>query len=61
MKVPGSWDSIQNVYNLINGVVAPKDAYVYIVLSDMLFVDIKTILHRYSSVEDKKVKQKFDW
>ncbi|MGB0976710.1 MAG: hypothetical protein ACPGSG_06995 [Prolixibacteraceae bacterium] len=60
-NAPGSWDSIQNVYNLMHGTVAPKDAYVFIVLSDILFVDIKTILHRYSSVKEKKEKDNFNW
>ena len=58
---PGSWDSIQNVYNLMNGVTAPKDAYVFIVLSDILVVGIKTILHRYSSVQERKVEQNSNW
>lgn len=60
-KAPGSWDSIQNIYNLIHGSVAPKDAYVFIVLSDILFVDIKTILYRYSNVKESKQKESFNW
>lgn len=46
--VPGNWLSTQNVYNLINGRIVPRDAYVYIFLSDFLSEDIKKILGRYS-------------
>ncbi len=49
-NTPGNWTCRQNVANLINGDCAPRDPYVYIALSDMLDEDIKTILHRYSSV-----------
>lgn len=50
-NVPGNWDTYQNVYNLINGRV-PRDAYTYIVISDLLDEDLRTVITRYSSVED---------
>jgi len=48
-NVPGNWLSSQNVYNLINGNTVPRDAYVYIFLSDFLSEDIRKILSRYTS------------
>lgn len=47
-EVPGNWLSTQNVYNLINGKTVPRDAYVYIFLSEFLSEDIRKILSRYS-------------
>ena len=49
-NIPGNWDSTQNLYNLANGDVVPKDAYVYVAMSNLLNVDIKTILNRYTAV-----------
>lgn len=49
-NVPGNWDSYMNIYNLVNGISVPRDAYVYIVLSDILNVDLKTVLYRYSEI-----------
>lgn len=46
--VPGNWLSTQNVYNLMNGNTIPRDAYVYIFLSDFLHEDIRKILSRYT-------------
>lgn len=62
-KVPGSWATHQNVYNLINGKVMPRDAYVFIVLANLLDVDIKTILYRYSSFgkEVQVSSDDFEW
>ena len=51
--VPGNWDCYQNIYNLIKGISVPKDAYVYIVLADLLDVDLRIILSRYSSLGNK--------
>lgn len=48
--VPGNWDSTQNLYNLANGDVVPKDAYAYVVMAKMLDVDLPTILNRYSAI-----------
>lgn len=48
--IPGSWDNPQNIYNLVNGNVVPKDAYVYVALSKILDTNIYTILGRYSSL-----------
>lgn len=58
-EVPGNWDTYQNVYNLING-TTPRDAYAYIVLSDLMDVDLRTILLRYSAVEDNVKKSVAD-
>lgn len=49
-SVPGNWKSLQNVYNLVSGSVNPKDPYVFIVLSNLLNVDIRDIIIRYSNV-----------
>jgi hypothetical protein len=46
--IPGNWDKAQNVYNLVNGYIVPKDAYVYMVLAKMLRTDVETILSRYT-------------
>jgi hypothetical protein len=48
--VPGNWESTQNLYNLANGDVVPKDAYAYVVIAKMLDVDVNTILRRYSTI-----------
>jgi hypothetical protein len=48
--VPGNWESTQNLYNLANGDVVPKDAYAYVVMAKMLDVDVPTILNRYSTI-----------
>jgi hypothetical protein len=47
-RIPGNWLSSQNVYNLVNGNTIPRDAYVYIFLSEFLQVDVKKILSRYT-------------
>lgn len=60
---PGNWKSIQNVYNLVRGLTTPKDPYVYIVLSNILMVDIDVILYRYTSARKKvepSIRQEFD-
>lgn len=51
-NIPGTWDNPQNVYNLVNGNVIPKDAYVYVVFSRMFNTDIAIILSRYSLVNN---------
>jgi hypothetical protein len=54
--IPGNWDGksgLQNVYNLIDGRVMPKDSYVFIFLSEFLKESMKTVLMRYTS---KKVE-----
>ena len=48
--VPGNWDSTQNLYNLANGEVVPKDAYAYVIMAKMLDVDVSIILNRYSTI-----------
>jgi hypothetical protein len=58
-SVPGNWDTYQNVYNFING-RTPRDAYAYIVLADLLDVDLRTILLRYSTVEEGMTKAGVD-
>jgi hypothetical protein len=54
-NVPGNWDTYQNVYNFING-RTPRDSYAFIVLADLLDVDLRTILLRYSTVEEGMTK-----
>ncbi len=61
-NIPGNWSIYQNIYNLINGKVIPKDAYIYILFSDLLEVDVKTILYRYSEVRTTSLmKEDLDW
>lgn len=50
---PGNWKSIQNVYNLIKGATNPKDPYVFIVLSNLLKVELELIIYRYTSSRKK--------
>lgn len=49
--VPGNWKSIQNVYNLTKGITIPRDPYAYIVLANLLNVDIEVVILRYSLVK----------
>lgn len=58
--VPGNWDCPQNVYNLINGTSVPRDAYTYIVLSDLLNIDLRIILSRFSSLSNNFKSQSQD-
>ena len=44
----GNWGSLQNVYNLINGNVNPKDPYIYIFLAELLDVSVRSIIMRYT-------------
>jgi len=50
-KVPGSWGSYQNIYNLVDGSARPRDPGVYIVLSKMFDLKIEDIISRYSDVD----------
>ena len=49
-NIPGNWNSYQNIYNLVQGNVTPKDAYIYILFAKLFEVDVNTILYRYSSI-----------
>ena len=64
-NVPGNWKLYQNVHNLVCGHVVPKDAYIYILLANLLDVDVKTILYRYSSQglmsKTESKSEDFDW
>ena len=69
-SVPGSWGSLQNIYNLMSGDIVPKDPYVFIVLSRMLNIELHDILMRYSkrtidsrstAHEEQKPIEKFIW
>lgn len=51
--VPGNWKSIQNVYNLTKGFTVPRDPYAYIVLANLLNVDVDVVILRYSLVKKK--------
>jgi hypothetical protein len=50
-KVPGSWGSYQNIYNLVDGSARPRDPGVYIVLSKMFNLKVEEIINRYSDVD----------
>ena len=57
-EVPGSWtgrSGLQNVYNLIEGRVMPKDGYVFIFLSEFLQVSLREILMKYTKKEHTAV------
>lgn len=56
-KIPGNWLSSQNVYNLVNGHTVPRDAYVYIFLSEFLQTDVRKILSRYTKKSQVLVKE----
>ena len=59
--VPGNWKSIQNVYNLIKGTTASRDPYAYIVLANLLNVDVEVVICRYTQVRkdiEKAVENK---
>lgn len=59
--VPGNWKSIQNVYNLTKGFTVPRDPYAYIVLANILNVDVEVVILRYSLVKrniEKAVEKK---
>jgi hypothetical protein len=50
-EIPGNWEDksgLQNVYNLIEGRVMPKDGYVFIFLSEFLQVNLREVLLRYT-------------
>lgn len=59
--VPGSWSTIQNVYNLINGDVRPKDAYVFIVIADLLDIGLEDVLMRYSEIQVVDTENEIHW
>jgi hypothetical protein len=60
-NVTANWN-YTNIYNLINVNVTPKDAYIYILFSNLLEVDLKTILYRYSDTNVKSiVSEDLDW
>lgn len=43
----GNWETYQNVYNLVNGRM-PRDTYVFIVISNLLEIELSQLLLRYS-------------
>lgn len=56
-NIPGNWEGksgVQNIYNLIDGRIVPKDAYIFIFLSEFLREDLRTVLLRYTKVEVNK-------
>lgn len=57
-NIPGKWEGrngLQNVYNLMNGKIVPRDAYVFIFLSEFLKEPLKEILMRFTTnVEEKE-------
>lgn len=66
-EVPGTWDIHQNIYNLVDGKVRPRDPAVYVVLSRLFSVDVEELISRYSDVdlkprstEEKKEEVIFD-
>lgn len=66
-NIPGSWSGrsgLQNVYNLIDGKVMPKDGYVFIFLSEFLHCNLRLILLRYTKKEEKEISHggsKINW
>lgn len=66
-EIPGNWggkSGLQNVYNLIEGRVMPKDSYIFIFLSEFLQVNLREVLLRYTVREVEEVvneDNKIDW
>lgn len=66
-NISGTWEGrtgTQNIYNLVNGNITPKDSYMYIFLSEFLNVPLRTILLRYTTREiDGGIYkgEKLDW
>lgn len=61
--VIGRWEGktgLQNVYNLINGRVMPKDAYVFVFLSDFLQITIREVLSRFTIYKEEAKKYQGD-
>ena len=50
-NVPGSWNAYQNIYNLVDGSVKPKDPAVYVVLSRMFNMKVEEVIERYSEAD----------
>lgn len=50
-KIPGSWNIHQNIYNLVDGKVRPRDPAVYVVLARMFGMNLEEIISRYSDVD----------
>jgi hypothetical protein len=50
-NIPGSWESYQNIYNLVDGTVRPKDPGVYVVLSRMFKMKVEDVIERYSEAD----------
>jgi hypothetical protein len=56
-EIPGRWEGkngLQNVYNLINGNVVPRDAYVFVFLAKFLEVSLTEILMRFTTKSQGK-------
>lgn len=66
-EVPGRWEGkngIQNVYNLINASVVPRDSYVFIFLSEFLQTSVTEILMRFTvkvREEEKYQGDEINW
>ena len=53
-EIPGRWEGkngLQNVYNLINGSIVPRDSYVFVFLSESLETDVTEVLMRFTEKE----------
>lgn len=67
-NVPGNWEAYQNVYNFVSGKI-PRDCYAFIVVAQLLDVNLQEILMRYSSVKDevknvinkREIEQELNW
>lgn len=57
--VPGNWKSIQNVYNLTKGFTVPRDPYAYIILANLLNVEVEVVILRYSLIK-KSIEEAVD-
>jgi hypothetical protein len=45
----GNWYSSMNVSNLILGKAKPKDPYTYVIISEILNVELEEIIKRFSN------------
>jgi hypothetical protein len=66
-EIPGRWEGkngLQNVYNLINGNVVPRDSYVFIFLSKFLDSSLTEVLLRFTTKVEDTVRHQgniIDW
>lgn len=59
--IPGRWEGkngLQNVYNMINGNVVPRDSYVFVFLAEYFKTTLTEVLMRFTTKIN--VKERYD-